>query len=76
MAREEAYDARGIGSARVIEAAKRPVRDRQELTEAERASYADTALCRTGAWQPSHWQRDAAGQLRLVMTQTAKGAST
>lgn len=36
------------------------------LTDAERAAYADTALCRTYGHTPSHWRHDTDG-LVLVM---------
>lgn len=37
------------------------------LTDQERASYADTAVCRAFGHRPSHYRRDDDGTLVLVL---------
>lgn len=44
------------GSRAVLDAASRA--QFQPLTDAERASYADTRVCAELGFTPSHWERD------------------
>lgn len=52
------------GSRRAMLAATKP--RTSALTDAERAAYADTEVCRVYGHRPSHWRHEAGGVV-LVM---------
>lgn len=53
------------GARRVVAAAKVAARPPPELTDAERAAYTDTEVCRRFNLEPQRWLRDAEGRLVL-----------
>lgn len=68
LRRNEARSRAAVGARRVVAAARAPAPPPPPpLTDADRAAYLDTAVCRLFGYEPLRWLRDPDGGLVLVV---------